>query len=642
MVVAAKKAKLKDKNVRVGAKPKMKKSKSPEGMDDQTTVSESTAPGSPTLSAKQDQGSGTGQVLSYLDYISTSDNEDCDIARLASPDPAANNQSTVKDEKTDAELLILPAVDELNSSRPLEDCVDEKRISEHETQSAEHSPTWSAAPFSPMPALVPLPSPSLTEARFMHSPSPENRFFHPPYRGFVGHPAPGFSSPLAYSHIPQMFPIMSPYETPPPPEPSMAVPVVPTAPPPIAPIPHSPVRSSMGVVPPYVPCAHPPQPSESHFPPRAYSYPDPSYTSALQAVRDSSLSQVHDNGTISPAENDSEHIELLQRIQSAIPDINRLLHGYKNTHSKLSSREAEIKHIGHQHEQALMHKDFYIEALQAQMQKTANESAAECASLKNSVNELRLELGGLYERQKSLEDGLATHQKSNEELSQSKRDLDAQITKLNAGIQEMQHAHEKEIEKQQKERDEALAAQKQELTELFEEIKNEDEKTAAEALEAREKELLDQHATDRGEWEKAKAQITSLLEFERSRMESTNAELTAKIAECESKKTELEVTLAELKPTRDELMEHEQQWAEERAVLQRLLSEKDSERSSFEQEKEKLEMDTLIKEQQLQRAVDEMRSTIDYLDKDCDRLRKALHCLGEATDPKITKGDQFL
>lgn len=669
MVVAGKKVKLRDKNGRVGGKPKVKKSKSPEGMDDQTTVSESTAPGSPALSVKQNQESGTDQVLSYLDYLSTSDNEDGDISRLASPVPVARNQPTVEDEKedekTDAEGLILPAVEESNSSTPLEDRVDEKPVSEHQKQSAEHFSSSPAAPFSPIPALVPLPSPSLTEARFMHSPSPENHVFHPPHAGFVGYPAPRFSSPLAYSHIPRMSPIMSPYGTPPPPEPSMAGTVVPTAPPSIAPVPHSPAMSSTGVVPPYAPYARPPPPPESHFPSRAYSYPDPPYTSAFQAARDLSLSQVYDNRALSPPENDSEHIELLQRIQSAIPDINRLLHGFKNTHSRLSSREAEIKHIEHQHEQALMHKDFYIKALQAQMRKTANESAAECASLKSTVNELRLELEDIYEIQKSLEDDLATRQKSNEELSQSKLDLEALITKLNTGIQETRHVHEKEKEKQKKERDEALAAQKQELTELFEEIKNEDEKSAAEALETREKELLDQHATNRGEWDKEKAQIESLLEFERKNTESTNAELAAKTTECESWKTELEKTSAELKTTRNELtaeLAGKQKELEETNMtstrdLEVLHQDHAGELESLRQSHEEslaaagkqtedritsLESSFREHEQQLQRAMDEMRSTIDHLDKDRDRLRKTLHSLGEVTDIKNSKGDQFL
>ena len=443
---------------------------------------------------------------------------------------------------------------------------------------------------------------------------------------------------------------------------------------------------------------------------RSYSMADPSsYAASFQAIQNLGLGNgpPRENGAMSPPENDGEHIELLQRIQSAIPDLNRLLHGFRNTHSRLNSREAEMKQIGNQHEQALMHKDFYIEALQSQMKKTANESAEECAKLKHTINELRLELGNLQEKQKDLEDGLAVHQKSNEELSQAKTDLKAEITKLSTDIQDAKQAHEKEKEEQVQEHTKALSTQKQELTELFEEIKNEDEKAATEALEAREKELRDEHEVNKGEWEKEKTQLQESLEAQRSELETTKSELVSSIAALESKETELESKLAELTSTREELAsmlaaleakekeleetreknsqevnklqqdhagevdslrltheealaaaakdlddklaaieaqfnEKEQSWAAERAALEKQLSEKDGELQSSEREKERLEGDGLIKEQQLQRAVDGMRSTIDNLDSDCDRLRKTLHSLGEATDLKTTKGDQFL
>lgn len=470
---------------------------------------------------------------------------------------------------------------------------------------------------------------------------------------------------------------------------------------------HSPVMSSAGVVPPYA--GYPPQAPDGHYMQRSYSMSDPSYAASFQAIRDLGLAngQPHDNGAMSPPENDDEHIELLQRIQAALPDINRLLHGFRNTHTRLAGREAEMKQIGNQHEQALMHKEFYIEALQAQMKKTANESAEESAKLKNTINELRLELGNLQEKQRDFEDGLATHQKSNEELSQSKSDLEAEIAKLNTSIQEAKDAHEKELEAQKEEHDKALVTQKQELTELFEEIKNEDEKAANEILESREKSLTDQHQSQKAEWEKEKALMQDSLENQRTELETTKSELAAKIAALESKETELGKNLAELTSAREEvaskiieleakdnelgiirtktaeeletlhnghageldslrrthaeelaaavkglddkmaviqaqLKEKEQHWTAERSALEKLLSEKDSELSSVEREKEQLEGDNNVKEQQLQRAVDEMRFTIDHLDKDCERLRKTLSSLGEATDLKTTKGDQFL
>lgn len=449
--------------------------------------------------------------------------------------------------------------------------------------------------------------------------------------------------------------------------------------------------------------------SEGHY--RSYSIPDPSYAASYQALQNLSMGngQPHENG--SPPDNDGDHIELLQRIQSALPDINSLLNGYRNTHSKLSSREAEMKHIENLHEQALMHKDYYIEALQAQMMKTANESAEEDTKLRHTISELRLQLGDLQEKQKDLEDGIAVQQKSNEELSETRVELEGQINQLNESIQELTEAHEKALETQKEEQEKALVAQKEELTELFEEIKAEDEKTAAEALESRECELRSEHEASQAEWEKEKAQLQESFETQRTELEATKTEVASQIAALESKETELQARLTELSSTREELAaklaeleethqknaqeseelrkshadeldslrqshageldslrqshdeqlaaaakelddkiadleahfnEKEQLWTTERAALEQQISERDSELSSAEREKEKLEGDGIVKEQHLQRAVDGMRTTIDNLGADCERLRKTLSSLGEATDLKNTKGDQFL
>lgn len=745
MAAGGKKAKVKDKLGKAGStKQKIKKSKAPEGAEDRT-ITESPIPSSsepvvqdqdlcqpsePTLEPKPEA------TESHEIFTATVGNGECENAQT--PDPATH-QPAVKEDSLDNEVSILkdkdasePSVEAKVSHKP-----EERHQEEQRSKALVTSPPF--APYSPVPALVPLPSPSLTEARFTSSASPESNYYHPahaynpyaapipytspygspyasPYASPYTSPIPKVSSPLARSHYPYMPPVMSSTATSTPPP--LAAPA---APPPMAPpaprppstaqshtsVVHSPMMSSAGVVPPYAP--YPPQGSDGHLMHRSYSMSDPSYAASFQAIRDLGLvnGQPHENGVISPPENDSEHIELLQRIQSALPDIDRLLHGFRNTHSRLSSREAQMKQIGNQHEQALMHKEFYIEALQAQMKKTANESAEESAKLNNTINELRLELGNLQEKQRDLEDGLATHQKSNEELSQSKSDLEAEIAKLNTSIQEVRDAHEKEKEAQKEEHTQALATQKQELTELFEEIKNEDEKAANENLENREKSLLDQHESQKGGWEKEKALMQDSLETQRTELETTKTELATKIAALESKQTELGERLTELKSAREEVAskaaeleakekeleetrnknaqeletlqqahagdldslrsshaeelaaaakelddkiaaveaqidEKEQHWAEERAALEKLLSEKDCELSSVEREKEQLEGDNHIKEQQLQRAVDEMRFTIDHLDKDCERLRKTLHSLGEATDLKTTKGDQFL
>ncbi|KGO63837.1 hypothetical protein PITC_054630 [Penicillium italicum] len=697
---------------------------------------------------------------------------------------AISTQSPIEDSE-----IKEPLAEEATSTQPPIEDPEVKETSEDNTKQEEPNQAEcpeektvvsspSADPFSSVAACVPLPSPSLTEARYMSSPSQDNQPYYPgtsayspyaspvpyaspnpyaspvpyatspvpytspnayaspvpyaspalyapvpsagspvpyslpgpyagspaPYSSPVAHtasPVPKVSSPLARSHYPQMSPTISPTATPPP-QNLPAAPMAPPEAPSMAPSgPYalqSPVMSSAGMVPPY---GHysPHHQSEAHYMNRSYSIPDPSYSASYQALQNLSMGSgyPHENG--SPPENDSEDIELLQRIQSAIPDINRLLHGFRSTHSKLSSREAEMKHIGSQHDQALMHKDYYIEALQAQMKKSANESAEEDAKLRHTISELRLELGDLQEKQRDLEDGLAEHQKSNEELSETKVILEGQINQLNESIKESQEAHEKELETQKEEQEKALVAQKEELTELFEEIKAEDEKSAAETLETRERELCDAHEASKGEWEKEKAQLQESFEAQRTELEATKTEVTSQIAALESKETELQARLTELTSIREELAaklaeleethqknaqeleelrqghageldslrqshdeqlaalakelgdkiaaleaqfnEKEQVWTTERAALEQQLSEKNSELASAEREKEKLEGDNILKEQHLQRAVEGMRMTIDNLGSDCDRLRKTLSSLGEATDLRNTKGDQF-
>ncbi|CAG7951955.1 unnamed protein product [Penicillium nalgiovense] len=714
-------------------------------------------------------------------------------------EPPAEEASFVQPPLEDTEakepLEDQPKQDQPRQDQPKED--QPKQAERSEETTVVSSPP--ADPFSPVAACVPLPSPSLTEARYMSSPSQDNQLYYPgpsayspyaspipysapapyaspnayaspapyaaspvpyaspnayaspvpytspalyapvpyagspvpytstPYAGspvpyslpgpYAGSPAayaspvaqtaspvPKVSSPLARSHYPQMSPTISPTATPPPQNPP-AAPMAPSEAPSVAQSgPYalqSPVMISAGMIPPY---GHysPHHQSEAHYMHnmhRSYSIPDSSYSASYQALQNLSMAngQSLENG--SPPENDSEHIELLQRIQSAIPDINRLLHGFRNTHSKLSTREAEMKHIGSQHDQALMHKDYYIEALQAQMKKTANESAEEDARLKHTISELRLELGDLQEKQKDLEDGLAVHQRSNEELTETKVQLEGQINQLNESIKESKEAHEKALEAQKEEQEKALVTQKEELTELFEEIKAEDEKTAAENLETRERELRSEHEASKGEWEKEKAQLQESFETQRTELEATKTEVTSQIAALESKETELQSRLTELTSTREELAaklaeleetrqkhaqeseelrqghageldsmrqshdeqlaaaakqldekiaaleahfnEKEKLWTSERAAMEQQLSEKDSELASAEREKERLEGDGIVKEQHLQRAVDGMRMTIDNLGSDCDRLRKTLLSLGEATDLRNTKGDQF-
>ncbi|KAF7176565.1 hypothetical protein CNMCM7691_003057 [Aspergillus felis] len=628
--------------------------------------------------------------LTETDYVAASPRSN---AASPAPNPSSEAQAEVdlpnpqQEITPTADQAILSAPDPASSSRPLSPAPVAASTGPQATSSvfrtaSPASEAASAVLHSASPVNQPA-SPAFhtaSPASKPSSPIPQSASSH--YRGaspvmaksasptqkYASKPASPVakvSSPLTR---PYMSPAISPHATPfgpPPPAPSVPYSIAPS----YATAYQSPTMSSASYLPPYAPYYHHPSPNMR---PTHRGSIDPHYASAFQALRDMGLPNGHgvnDRGTISPPQEHDEPGELLQRIQEAIPDINRLLDGYKNTKSKLVAREAEFKQMESQHEQALMHKDFYIEALQNQMRKAANESAEEATKLKNTINELRMELGNLEEKRKDIEESLAESEKSNQELLQSKSELEGQIAALNTNIKEAQEAHEQELERQKEERAEALANQKQELTELFEEIKAEDEKAAAEVLEAREKELLDQQETMKAEYEREKRQLQELhdvlqsefdskvteLGLKEAELASTKEELGSKVTALDSTKTELDAKVAELELTQTELNstkdaldekqkeldQKEQQWTEERTELEAQISAKCAELASCERENKKLEEDNVLKEQQLERAVEGMRTTIDNLGKDCDRLRKTLHSLGEATDLKSTKGDSF-
>ncbi|KAI9371916.1 hypothetical protein BJX61DRAFT_534374 [Aspergillus egyptiacus] len=404
----------------------------------------------------------------------------------------------------------------------------------------------------------------------------------------------------------------------------------------------SPALSAAGYYPPfygyYQPASHP------HSIPRG-SMP-PNGAASFQAMADAIYGNGHDHsasgGPFAPHPDIEDPRELLERIQVAIPDINRLVGNYKQTKIKLQAREAEFKQMESQHKQALMHKDYFIEALQNQLRKTANEGAEEASKLKSSVNELRMELGNMEEKRKDLEEKIVEHETLVRKLEQEKAGLQEETKTLNEKMEEERVAHSQELEKQAAEREmekaEALATLKQELTELFEEIKAEDEKAAAEALATREAELQEQLDAMKAEYEQQKQQM----------QESHNAlqaEVDLKLEELASTKDDLEQRHKELEDTRqahaEQIESIEKSHKEKVTEMEARLSEKDEELASSVRENRQLEEGLLTKEKQVEHSVDNMRLTIDNLGKDCDRLRKTLHSLGEATDLKNTKGDTF-
>ncbi|EGD96032.1 hypothetical protein TESG_03493 [Trichophyton tonsurans CBS 112818] len=538
------------------------------------------------------------------------------------------------------------------------------------------------------PSDVPLPSSSVSEARTKSAspPGPSYEYTHQPQP--IPAAAPHFAYPYPYAHLYQQN----------------------------ANYPSSPVMEQTPanvVTPQYSPVMHPsPQPNyatsfSQQQGRRANRSSRSQYdyyfgnTSQYRSARES-MSQPTENGKphLNGERDLADTVNLLHRIQNVIPDLNKLVVSYREAQSQLSAREAENKQIEAQHEQALLHKEYYIEALQNQMRKVANEHAEECSKLKGKIGALGVELSDLQERNRNTEDTLVETQKARDDLLRARDELESEVDHIQKEIEAAREAHERDIVRlrmeAEKSEEKALAEQKERLEDLFQEIKNEDNRLAAEHLKAREDELLGQLAAKQEELDANDAALKSKVEELRvtqeeldekkaelaekfSELEALKEELVntkngleAKQQECESRQNELELTRKDLEETkrhheeelaalRDALdiqtnnvkeikerlanmvLEHrtqEETWQKAREGYEAQLSEKAEELKLSNEEKEVLEREGLAKEERLQSIVEEMRQTHNNLNKDRERLKKTLHSLGEATDMKM-KGDSF-
>lgn len=119
---------------------------------------------------------------------------------------------------------------------------------------------------------------------------------------------------------------------------------------------------------------------------------------------------------VSNQTSEDDAVDLLQRIQSAIPDIHLLLDRYKETSSQLGARETLVRETEAQKAAALKQKEAHIEKLILEAEALSSKHSAESSKL-------RLEIGNMEEKHKELQDHLLTEKKTRDELKAKNRTL---------------------------------------------------------------------------------------------------------------------------------------------------------------------------------------------------------------------------
>lgn len=115
-------------------------------------------------------------------------------------------------------------------------------------------------------------------------------------------------------------------------------------------------------------------------------------------------------------EREDDSGSLLQRLQSAIPDLHLLLNKYQETSNQAEFRKSQIRENEAHRAAQLKQKESYIERLGRELDSASSKHAAES-------NRLRRELGDMEEKQKDLEEDLWTEKKAKDKLEAANRAL---------------------------------------------------------------------------------------------------------------------------------------------------------------------------------------------------------------------------
>ena len=140
------------------------------------------------------------------------------------------------------------------------------------------------------------------------------------------------------------------------------------------------------------------------------------------------ISSLDNTATLKRGEKDDGG-ELLQRIQSAIPDLHLLLDRFQETSGQLGQKENLIKEVEQQKLVALKKKEAYIEKLAKEIDEVRSKYSAESSKL-------RFEISNMEEKQKELRDTILAEQKSRDELQAKNQALSVELERARGNLEE--------------------------------------------------------------------------------------------------------------------------------------------------------------------------------------------------------------
>ena len=352
-------------------------------------------------------------------------------------------------------------------------------------------------------------------------------------------------------------------------------------------------------------------------------------------------------------------MDLLHRIQSAIPDLHLLLNRYRESSGELGIRQDIIRRTEAQNAEALRQKEAYIDKLGKELETLSQRHSAESSKL-------RLEIGNLEEKHKELQDNLTASTKARNDLEAAHRTLQGEKEALEKRLQEDKETIQRDFDQWKNQTTEEFAIKQKRMEDDVQRQSNESQIVMQERIaeltrsHAKEKEgllqtrLLQQrreleanHNKSRQDLESTlKARQKDLGEAQRRELHSHEAwdrERSALIREWDEERSSMgkgweeqrEVLAAKHQLEKDDL---QRTWKSTQAQLNERA---EGDHAKLQREIEKLKSGWDADKARFVKATTELKAVATKLDNENNNLQRMVEAFGEATDFR-SKGDTYL
>ncbi len=196
---------------------------------------------------------------------------------------------------------------------------------------------------------------------------------------------------------------------------------------------------------------------------------------------------------------EDEPIDLLQRIQSAIPDLHTLVNKYRETSGRLGERESRIKESEAHKAAALKQKEIYIQQLAKELEALSTKHSTESSKL-------RLEIGNMEDKQKALQESLAAEKKLKTELEGAHRSLQLNLEQAERAMQERELTMTRNVESWKRKMSEDFAIKQRTLEDEIRRAR--DSETA---LQAQLSQVHKTHAQEKDGWSRQRRELETRM-----------------------------------------------------------------------------------------------------------------------------------